>query len=104
MERLAKEKSIRRREVGFVWDMTEADLAGRYNLPMEDLARSIPAGVKVLCMHGTGDATIPWQESEVAASMISNSEFVTIDGADHNFTKAEDARQMIGQVVQFVLG
>lgn len=103
LEKLAKEKTIPRVDSGMKWDMTEEDFNNRANIPMEKLAKSIPATTTVLCMHGTEDKTIPWQEGEKCASFIENSLFVTIDGADHNYSRTEDAKQMIEQVIQFVL-
>lgn len=107
LERLEEEGSIPiKTDGGFEWTMTLEDCKGRYDLDMEALARSIPETTRVLCMHGTQDKVIPWLESQACASFITNSEFVTIDGekADHNYTGVDEAKQMIEQVIQFVLG
>lgn len=34
---------------------------GRVGLDMEGMARAIPPFTRLLCLHGTGDKTIPWQ-------------------------------------------
>ena len=37
------------------------DFLGRVNLDMEGMARSIPPTLRMLCLHGTADKTIPYQ-------------------------------------------
>lgn len=36
------------------------DFLNRCNLPMEEMARSLPPTVCMLCLHGTADTTIPY--------------------------------------------
>lgn len=36
------------------------DFLNRCNLPMEEMARSVPPTVCMLCLHGTADTTIPY--------------------------------------------
>ncbi len=36
------------------------DFLNRCNLPMEEMARSVPPTVCMLCLHGTADTTIPF--------------------------------------------
>jgi hypothetical protein len=62
-----------------------------------------PCGaVRLLILHGTGDRTIPFKESELCASLVKNCELCLIKGADHNFTKPEHAEQLARKVVEFV--
>ena len=37
------------------------DFLDRVNLDMEGMARSIPPTLRMLCLHGTADKTIPYQ-------------------------------------------
>lgn len=37
------------------------DFLNRVNLDTEGMARSVPPSVRMLCLHGTADKTIPWQ-------------------------------------------
>ena len=67
------------------------------------MARSIPPSVSMLCLHGTGDTTIPWQESELCASLVPSSQLVLVEGGDHNFTQQQAKEQMAWHVVDFVL-
>lgn len=103
LERLAKEKAIPRKEQWGEWVMTEEDFMGRVGLDMEGMARSIPPTVCMLCLHGTADTTIPYQESELCASVVPNSRLILVEGADHNFTQKEAGQQMAAHVVDFVL-
>ena len=83
--------------------MTEADVLGRVDLPMEEFAAKVKAlrgTLRLLCLHGRGDTTIPWEESERCAA-LSGAELVLVEG-DHNFRRPEHAQQMIEKVVAFV--
>lgn len=105
LERLAETpEGIMRVETrgNFEWLMTLDDFKHRVELPMDGFAAAIKAAgrVQMLCLHGLQDVTIPWQESQRCAE-LSGSELVLIDG-DHNFTKAQDAREMIAQVLAFL--
>lgn len=37
------------------------DFLNRVNLDTEGMARGVPPSVRMLCLHGTADKTIPWQ-------------------------------------------
>lgn len=104
LERLAAEKAIPRRESWGEWVMTEQDFLNRVNLDTEGMARGVPPSVRMLCLHGTADKTIPWQESEACAALVPSSQLVLVEGADHNFTSTEAGREMAQRVVDFVLG
>ena len=43
------------------------------------------------------------QESEACASLVTNSQLVLVDGANHNFTQAAAGQQMAQHVVNFAL-
>jgi uncharacterized protein len=105
METLAMNGSMQRKEAdGTEWSMTLEDFRGRYDLDMEAAAKSINTGTaKILVLHGTGDGTIPWEESKECAEMIGvgHAELVLIEGADHNYTK--HGSEMAAEVVKFVL-
>ena len=77
------------------------DAKGRIDLPMEQLATSIPASVELLIVHGTGDTTIPWQESQGCAELAPRSRLELVQDADHNFTQPGGATDMIAHVVAF---
>jgi pimeloyl-ACP methyl ester carboxylesterase len=81
--------------------MTEADFLARVGEPTEAYARGIKAAgkVRLLCVHGRGDATIPYQESEECAE-LAGAELALVDG-DHNWRRPADAEQMIAAVVEF---
>lgn len=103
LERLAREKTIPRREPWGEWEMTEQDFLNRCNLPMEEMARSVPPTVCMLCLHGTADTTIPYADSELCASLVPNSRLILVEGADHNFTGEAAGQAMARHVVNFVL-
>lgn len=103
LERLRKSpEGIPRKEpFGLEWAMTLDDFEERATLPTGAFAAKInEAGkVKMLCLHGREDTTIPYQES-IECAELSGSEVDIISG-DHNFTKDEDATIMISRVVAF---
>ncbi|KAL4420728.1 hypothetical protein ABPG75_010384 [Micractinium tetrahymenae] len=103
LDRLAAEKAIPQKEAWGEWVMTEQDFLNRVNLDTEGMARSVPPSVRMLCLHGTADKTIPWQESEACAALVPSSQLVLVEGADHNFTSPEAGRKMARWVVEFVL-
>ncbi|KAI7836013.1 hypothetical protein COHA_010097 [Chlorella ohadii] len=103
LERLARDKAIPRREPWGEWVMTEEDFLNRCNLPMEEMARSVPPTVCMLCLHGTADTTIPYADSELCASLVPNSRLILVEGADHNFTGEAAGQAMARHVVNFVL-
>ena len=43
------------------------------------------------------------QESEECAALMTNSQLVLVEGADHNFTQQEAGEAMARHVVDFVL-
>ena len=103
LDRLAVEKSILRCEAdGFEWTMTEADFVERATTDTVGYAAAVKAGgrVALLCVHGRGDRTIPFQESEECAA-AAGAQLAIVDG-DHNWTRPADAAQMIAAVVEFV--
>lgn len=100
-ERLAREGAVPCNQGGFQWTLTEQDCRARADLDMEAAARSVSPSVRVLVLHGRQDTTIPYQESELATSLIPNARLALIDG-DHNYTKPADGAAMIAEVVKFV--
>lgn len=104
MARLAAEGPLPRREAGGMeWTMTEADFRGRADLDMEAAARAVPPTTRLLLLHGTADVTIPWEESRECAALVAGAELALVDGADHNFTRAAHAAEMVARVVEFVV-
>lgn len=105
LERLvASPEGIRRVEPdGFEWTMTYQDFMGRADRPMGDYASAIKkqGKVKLLCLHGRGDTTIPWEESRQCAA-LTGGELSVVDG-DHNYRNPQHAQQMIDQVIEFCL-
>lgn len=91
----------RKEPFGLEWIMTLDDFEERATLPTGAFATKIKeAGkVRMLCLHGREDTTIPYQES-IECAELSGSEVDIISG-DHNFTKDEDAAIMISRVVAF---
>ena len=77
------------------------DAKGRIDLPMEHLAASIPPSVELLIVHGTGDATIPFQESQRCAELVPRCRLELVKGGDHNFSPPAAAADMIARVVAF---
>ena len=77
------------------------DAKGRIDLPMEHLAASIPPSVELLIVHGTGDATIPFQESQRCAELVPRCRLELVKGGDHNFSQPAAAADMIARVVAF---
>ena len=100
LERLEREGSVERREAdGMTWTFTLADALNRCTLDMEGAARAVPASTRVLCLHGTADTVIPWQESQDAAALLAGGELRLVEGANHNYTR--HAEEMAQAVVQF---
>ena len=58
----------------------------------------------MLVLHGTGDTTIPWQEGRRCSELVPSCQLALVESADHNYTQAEGAAQMIEHVVRFALG
>ena len=81
------------------WTFTLADALNRCTLDMEGAARAVPASTRVLCLHGTADTVIPWQESQDAAALLAGGELRLVEGANHNYTR--HAEEMAQAVVQF---
>eukprot|EP00890_Picochlorum_soloecismus_P006850 jgi/Picsp_1/990/NSC_04474-R1_esterase lipase thioesterase family protein len=91
----------RKEPFGLEWVMTLDDFEERATLPTGSFAAKIKetGKVKMLCLHGREDKTIPYQES-IECAELCRSEVEVISG-DHNFTKDEDAAIMISRVVAF---
>lgn len=89
---------------GLEWLMTLDDFEERATLPTASYAARIKetGKVKMLCLHGKEDTTIPYQES-IECAELSGSAVEVISG-DHNFTKDGDAAIMISRVVSFCTG
>lgn len=113
LERLAREKAIPRRETwgamghhmcSSLGDAARVqDFLNRCNLDMEGMARSVDPSVRMLCLHGTGDKTIPVQDSELCADLVPNSQLTVVEDADHNFSSPQAGAKMARRVVDFVL-
>lgn len=63
----------------------QADAIAAYSIPREAVAAiAVPA----LVMHGDEDATVPYSAAVELAGALPNSEFVTLEGAGHNYLVA----------------
>jgi len=99
---LEVEKAIPRTEAdGTQWMMTYDDFSNRVGQDTAGFASTIKGEgrVKLLCVHGRSDQTIPYSESEECAE-AAGAELAIVDG-DHNWRKPADAKQMIAAVVEF---
>jgi uncharacterized protein len=74
---------------GFTFTLTNAALTGRLQLDMGRVARSIPASVRVLTVHGADDQTIPVADAHEFDKLVSNHVLAVIPGASHNFSGKE---------------
>jgi uncharacterized protein len=74
---------------GFTFTLTNAALTGRLQLDMGRVARSIPASVRVLTVHGADDQTIPVADAHEFDKLVSNHVLAVIPGASHNFSGNE---------------
>ena len=96
------------------WRLTAADLADRLGTDMGALCGQLPAETRILCIHGTEDATVPpsaavrYREAAVegaeakSRSLLFPPRVVMVEGADHNFTRREKADELVEAVVAFV--
>ncbi len=67
----------------------QADAIAAYSIPREAVeAITLPA----LVMHGDEDATVPHSWGVELAAALSNSEFVTLEGAGHNYLVASPGK------------
>jgi len=78
-----------------------------------DLARAAspvtyagPAAPPFLLVHGTADALVPYQQSELLAERLQMHdgvvELVPVDGADHIFLGASDVAELVTRSVEFL--
>ena len=81
---------------------TWQDLKQRLDLDVPALARAWPAQSELVLVHGTGDATIPWQEAAWLQGLAPRATTVWVEGADHNYTR--HAAELEREVLRAVLG
>ena len=106
------------------WRLTAADLEDRLSTDMGALCRRLPPATRLLCVHGTEDATVPPSAAEryreAAATATAGEEgagagakktrrpllfpprVVMVEGADHNFTERAKADELVDAVVDFI--
>lgn len=89
------------------WRLTAADLEDRLTTDMGALCGRLPARTRLLCVHGAEDATVPPSAAEryreaAAPRLLSPPRVVMVEGADHNFTDAEKASELVDAVVEFI--
>ena len=122
-EEEAKERKETKKKV-LEWRLTASDLSDRLDTDMGALCRRLPRATRLLCVHGTGDATVPpsaaerYREAaageaaaeEAAAAKTTSSpppllfapRVVMVEGADHNFTERSHADELVDAVVGFI--
>lgn len=103
IHKLKNNGPILRKEFGFEWMMTYEDFLNRIEQPMEQYASILKEkkdSIRLICIHGKDDTTIPWEESKLCAE-LSGGEFVLVDG-DHNFRNPEHCQKMIDTLIGFV--
>ena len=71
-------------------------------MDMAAVCAKIPPQMAVLTIHGTEDATIPVQDAHSFAKLLPGNRLVAMEGADHNYTKAEHSSRLIELVVDFL--
>ena len=108
------------------WRLTAADLEDRLSTDMGALCRRLPPATRLLCVHGTEDATVPPSAAEryreAAAGeaeageaeageagaktsrppLLSPPRVVMVQGGDHNFTQRAKADELVDAVVDFI--
>lgn len=90
------------------WRLTASDLDDRLNTDMGALCGQLPAATRLLCVHGTADATVPpsaaerYREAAAGACSSFPPRVLMVEGADHNFTEGRKADELVDAVVEFI--
>ena len=78
------------------------DMHNRMTLDMDPPSRAIQK-THVLNIHGSADTTIPVEDARSFHKRIKGSELVIVEGASHNYDEPEHAKELIEQVVHFLI-
>eukprot|EP00210_Caulerpa_lentillifera_P008529 g8136.t1 len=81
--------------------LTKKSLNERLNTNMEEAAAKIKNS-KVLTVHGTSDAVIPFEDAESIDKLVEKHELYLIENADHNFSQDSHLEALTKRVLQFL--
>ncbi|CEP02976.1 unnamed protein product (mitochondrion) [Plasmodiophora brassicae] len=76
------------------YNVTQRSIDERLRLNMAEEAAKIPDTVRVLTVHGTDDDVVHISDAHALSRCIANHDLITIEGADHVFSRGSDVAMM----------